>query len=141
VTESAASRGRFAWIQRLVARWRGESVPPSLSLAAEDAAIEAESLEPAAPLDLAGLEKQVAKLGREQFKLNALLEKQQAQIQVALDQLREQDARREQERVELTARTFAARAGWIGRGDCFRRAIVGARAVAALDSSNGSARK
>jgi len=103
VTETDASRGRFAWIQRLVARWRGESLPPSLLPAAEDEAAEAGSLEPTAPLDLAGLEKQVSKLGREQFKLNTLLEKQQAQVQAALEQLREQDARREQERSELLA--------------------------------------
>jgi len=110
VTEPVASRGRFAWIQRLVARWRGESVPPSLPPAAEDEAAEAGSLEPTAPLDLAGLGKQVSKLGREQFKLNALFEKQQAQVQAALDQLRAQDARREQERADWLARRPAEQA-------------------------------
>jgi molecular chaperone GrpE (heat shock protein) len=110
VTEPVASRGRFAWIQRLVARWRGESVPPSLPPAAEDEEAEAGSLEPTAPLDLAGLEKQVSKLGREQFKLNALFEKQQAQVQAALDQLRAQDARREQERADWLARRPAEQA-------------------------------
>ena len=107
MTEPVASRGRFAWIQRLVARWRGESVPPSLPPAAED---EAASLEPTAPLDLAGLKNQVSKLGREQFKLNALFEKQQAQVQAALDQLRAQDARREQERADWLARRPAEQA-------------------------------
>jgi len=106
VTETDASRDN--WIQRLVARWRGESPPPSPT--PRDEAAELAAAEPSAPLDLAGLEKQVAKLGREQFKLNALLEKQQQQIQAALDQLREQDARREQERVELTARRPAEQA-------------------------------
>ncbi|MCL5995727.1 MAG: nucleotide exchange factor GrpE [Chloroflexi bacterium] len=50
-----------------------------------------------APLDVAGLEKQIAKLGREQFKLNAFLEAQQQQVQSALQQLREQGERRDQE--------------------------------------------
>jgi hypothetical protein len=59
---------------------------------------------------LAGLEKQVSKLGREQFKLNALFEKQQAQVQAALDQLRAQDARREQERADWLARRPAEQA-------------------------------
>jgi molecular chaperone GrpE (heat shock protein) len=108
VTEPVASRGN--WIQRLVARWRGESVPPSLPPAAEYEAAEAGSLEPTAPPDLAGLEKQVSKLGREQFKLNALFEKQQAQVQAALDQLRAQDARREQERADWLARRPAEQA-------------------------------
>ena len=103
MTESASGN----WIQRLVARWRGESVPPSLAPAAED---EAASLEPTAPLDLAGLKNQVSKLGREQFKLNALFEKQQAQVQAALDQLRAQDARREQERADWLARRPAEQA-------------------------------
>jgi len=103
VTETVSGN----WIQRLVARWRGESVPPSLPPAAED---EAASLEPTAPLDLAGLKNQVSKLGREQFKLNALFEKQQAQVQAALDQLRAQDARREQERADWLARRPAEQA-------------------------------
>ena len=103
MTESASGN----WIQRLVARWRGESVPPPLPPAAED---EAASLEPTAPLDLAGLKNQVSKLGREQFKLNALFEKQQAQVQAALDQLRAQDARREQERADWLARRPAEQA-------------------------------
>jgi molecular chaperone GrpE (heat shock protein) len=51
------------------------------------------------PADLVGLEKQIARLGREQFKLSSLIEVQQQQTQAALQQLRDQDARREQERV------------------------------------------
>ncbi len=58
-------------------------------------------------LDLAGLEKQISKLGREQFKANALMEAQQQQIQAALEQLRQQDERREKERAELLARREA----------------------------------
>jgi len=60
-------------------------------------------------LDLAGLEKQVARLGREQFKLNALLEAQQQQTQSAVQRLQEQDARREKERAELLMRREAER--------------------------------
>lgn len=60
-----------------------------------------------AALDLAGLEKQLARLGREQFKANALLEAQQQQIQAALEQLRQHDERREKERAELLARHAA----------------------------------
>lgn len=56
------------------------------------------------PSDLTGLEKQIARLGREQFKLNALIERQQQQLQTALQQLSEQDERRENERTELLAR-------------------------------------
>jgi len=99
VTEPVTSRGRFAWMQRLVARLTGARAPREPApVAAEQAGSEL-----AAPLDLAGLEKQVAKLGREQFKLTTLLEKQQAQVQAALEQLRAQDARREQERAERWA--------------------------------------
>ena len=97
MTEPAASRGN--WMQRLAARLRGERPAP----APTNEALEADGAELSAPLDLASLEKQVSKLGREQFKLNTLLEKQQAQVQAALDQLREQDARREQECAELAA--------------------------------------
>jgi molecular chaperone GrpE (heat shock protein) len=86
-------------MQRLAARLRGERPAP----APTNEALEADGAELSAPLDLASLEKQVSKLGREQFKLNTLLEKQQAQVQAALDQLREQDARREQEGAELAA--------------------------------------
>ena len=57
--------------------------------------------------DLAALEKQIAKLGREQYKLNALVEAQQQQAQVALQRLQEQDERRERERADLLARREA----------------------------------
>ena len=53
--------------------------------------------------DVTGLEKQVVKLGREQFKLNTLLEAQQQQVQAALQQLREQDERRTQDQANLLA--------------------------------------
>lgn len=99
--ETDAPRGRLAWLQRLAARLIGAHPPREPAAAGET--LEPDSSAPAAPLDLAGLEKQVAKLGREQFKLNTLLEKQQAQVQAALDQLRAQDAQREQERAQLLA--------------------------------------
>jgi molecular chaperone GrpE (heat shock protein) len=59
------------------------------------------------PADLAALEKQIAKLGREQYKLNALIEAQHQQAQVALQRLQEQDERRERERADLLARRDA----------------------------------
>jgi molecular chaperone GrpE (heat shock protein) len=63
-----------------------------------------------APADLAGLEKQIARLGREQFKLSSLIEMQQQNVHTALEQLREQDARREQERATWTTQREADRA-------------------------------
>jgi molecular chaperone GrpE (heat shock protein) len=97
VTESAPGN----WMQRLAARLRG--APPLPAPPPPDAALAAESVEPSAPLDLAGLEKHISKLGREQFKINTLLETQQQQVQAAIEQLREQDKRREKERAELLA--------------------------------------
>ena len=53
---------------------------------------------PATTLD--DLQKQLAKFGREQFKLNTLVETQQKQMQAALQQLSENELRRERERAE-----------------------------------------
>ena len=50
------------------------------------------------------VQKQVAKSGREQFKLNTLVETQHKQMQLALQQLSDNDARRERERSEWIAR-------------------------------------
>jgi molecular chaperone GrpE (heat shock protein) len=55
------------------------------------------------PADLAGLEKQIARMGREQYKLNMAVEAQQQQIQAALQLWREQGERREQELAGLRA--------------------------------------
>jgi molecular chaperone GrpE len=46
---------------------------------------------------LSELQKQLARFGREQFKLNTLVEAQQRQVQAALEQLREHDERRERD--------------------------------------------
>lgn len=56
---------------------------------------------PVAPID--DVQKQLAKFGREQFKLNTLVETQQKQLQQALQQLIENDVRRERERNEWMA--------------------------------------
>ncbi len=48
-----------------------------------------------------GLDRQLGRAGREQLKANTLFESQQQQTQAALDQLRDLDARREAELVEL----------------------------------------
>ncbi len=77
-----------------------DAVPPTLP----------QSTSPAQPLvvpsPLDDLQKQLAKFGREQFKLNTLVETQQKQMQAALQQLSENEIRRERERTEwLTQRT------------------------------------
>ena len=54
-------------------------------------------------LALSDVQKQLAKFGREQFKLNTLVETQQKQMQSALQLLIENDARHERERAELLA--------------------------------------
>ncbi len=94
------------WLQNVLgARPAGNGATPSDQPANEHV------VQPAAPPpDLSGLEKQVAKLGREQFKLNAMLEAQQQQVQAALQQLREQDERREKERADALARRQAEQA-------------------------------
>ncbi len=60
--------------------------------------------------DLAGLQQQIARLGREQFKLSSLVEMQQQNVHTALEQLREQDARREREREAWSGQREADRA-------------------------------
>ena len=61
-----------------------------------------------APLEV---EKQLARLGREQFKLNTLLETQQQQFQAALQHLREQEERHKQDLADIQARRLAEQAG------------------------------
>ena len=70
-------------------------VPPPIAAPAGTAA-------PPATLD--DVQKQLAKFGREQFKLNTLVETQQKQLQAALQQLSDNEARRERERSEGLAR-------------------------------------
>lgn len=65
---------------------------------------------PPAGADTAGLEKQIVRLGREQLKVNSLLELQQQQTQAALQQLREQLDQRERELAALRAGRDAERA-------------------------------
>ena len=50
------------------------------------------------------VQKQLSKFGREQFKLNTLVETQQKQVQAALQQLSDNEARRERERVDWLAK-------------------------------------
>jgi molecular chaperone GrpE len=57
---------------------------------------------------LAGLEKQIGRLGREQFKANTLAETQIAQLTAALDALRSADQRREAELSALRERLHTA---------------------------------
>lgn len=66
---------------------------------------------PPSSVTLDDVQKQVAKLGREHFKLNTLLETQQRQTQTALQQLSDHQARRDRERSEL----LAQRAGELSR--------------------------
>ncbi len=111
MSESALARwGRQVreWVRHLT------GIPPKDAVAVPDQPLAKPSdiqttassePQPSLPsLDLTGLEKQISKLGREQFKANALMEAQQQQIQAALEQLRQQDERRERERAELLAR-------------------------------------
>jgi molecular chaperone GrpE len=91
------------WLQRLAGAQA--QLAPQPSAAPADVQPSAPvALPPLPALDLAGLEKQIAKLGREQFKANALLETQQQQLQAALEQLRERVEHSEKERAELLAR-------------------------------------
>ena len=55
-------------------------------------------------VDPAALARQVARLGREQLRLNALIEAQQREFGAALQQLREHDERRERQAAEAAAR-------------------------------------
>jgi len=80
----------------------GMSIEANRTAVNTTAALAPETPERALP-DLAGLERQVAKLGREQFKLNTFLDAQQQQVQSALQQLREQGERRDADHAGLLA--------------------------------------
>lgn len=101
------SRQARGWLQRLAGASPQDTRAAQARPSGEPSGVQpiAQSELPSAisALDLAGLEKQISKLGREQFKANALMEAQQQQLQAALEQLREQDERREKERAELLA--------------------------------------
>lgn len=75
---------------------------------------------------LAALEKQLGRVGREQFKTNSLYETQQEQTQAALEQLRSALARREAESDRLRAEMQTAQAA--------ARVAVIERLLPALDS-------
>jgi molecular chaperone GrpE (heat shock protein) len=94
-------RQAWGWLRRLAGAPPEERVDAALQPPASPFA-KRPSVVPS--LDLAGVEKQLSKLGREQFKASALAEAQQHQVQSALEQLREQDERREKERAEWLAR-------------------------------------
>ncbi len=83
------------WLHRLFGR---PSQAPAAQKATERPA------EVVAPVDISGLEKQVARLGREQFRLNVLVEAQQRAFQAALEQLGARGERREREIAEVQAR-------------------------------------
>jgi molecular chaperone GrpE (heat shock protein) len=99
-------------LRQRLRRWLGApgigELKPGMSIEADRTAAQtttaptSETPEPSLP-DLTGLERQIAKLGREQFKLNTFLEVQQQQVQSALQQLREQGERRDEDRGSLLA--------------------------------------
>jgi molecular chaperone GrpE len=84
-------------LQRL-RRARGRSAPPQPADASADKAAD-EGLE--------ALEKQLSRIGREQFKARALVEAQMDQVNAALDMLRTADERREAELENLRIRSRA----------------------------------
>lgn len=85
VESMARLADELEWLHEAAETWR--SLPAELGAARETAQTLRESV--------AALDKQLGRIGREQFKINTLSETQQQQIQAALEQLRELSARRE----------------------------------------------